>query len=148
MEDVKIARILADEFNKLSEDEEKVNRAYRESKRQEDKEVLEQLRDKKVCLCATMDVLGVTNLIDFGHLVRADLAPDAKKVYKREKLRVEQIAEAIVESYNQAEEMLDECELSDAGVFDAKLVKREASKYLKLLGLGVIRPDGKAVVEL
>lgn len=42
----------------------------------EDKEALDRIRDKKMTLCETMDLLGVNDLIDFEHKVRASLAAE------------------------------------------------------------------------
>lgn len=142
MEDAKVAGVLADEFNKLSREEE-VNR--------EDDEWLELLRGKKRYLCDVMDILGVSDLIDFEHKTIAHLKSGIEKPLVREgywKQRVEQVANVLVERYNNAAETLDVCDLSDAELFDLHLVKREAALYLKLFGLGRVNTDGKAVVSI
>lgn len=118
MEDAKVAGVLVDEFNKLSREEE-VNR--------EDEERLELLRDKERYLCNVMDILGVSGLIDFEHKTVAHLKPDTEKSLVREgywEQRVEQVANALVDRYNDAAETLDVCDLSDAELFYLHLVKR------------------------
>lgn len=142
MEDAKVASILADEFNMLSREEE-VNR--------EDEECLELLGDKKRYLCNVMDLLGVNNLIDFEHKTTAQLKSGIEMSLVREgywKERVEKIAEVIVERYNQAKEMIESCNSTYLAKLRGQLIKCEAARYLKLLGLGVIRPDGTAVVRV
>lgn len=142
MEDTKVAGILADEFNKLSREEE-VNR--------EDEEWLELLRDKKRYLCNVMDILGVSDLIDFEHKAIAHLKSGIEKPLVREgywKQRVYQVAKVLVDSHNDASETLKTCVLSFPARLTALAVRREAAKYLKLLGLGLINTDGTAVVRV
>lgn len=142
MEDAKIAGILADEFNKLSNDEE-ANR--------EDEELLAWSRGKKSCLCNVMGILGVRDLIDIECKTVAYLKSDIENALVPEgywEQRLEQVAKVLVEIYYDAVEMLENCVLSDAEAFDARIVKREAARYLRLLHLGVIKPDGTAVVSI
>lgn len=137
MEDAKVAGVLADEFNKLS--------------CEEDEECLELLRDKKRYICNVISNLGVRDLIDFECKTVAHLKSDTEKPLVREgywEQRVEQVANALVDRYNNAAETLDVCDLSAAELFDLHLVKREAAMYLKLFGLGRFNADGKAVASI
>lgn len=113
--------------------------------------MLELLRDKKRYLCNVMNILGARDLIDFEHKTIAQLKSGIEKPLVREgywKQRVYQVAKVLVVSHNNASETLKTCALYSPTRLTELAVRREAAKYLKLLGLGLISADGTAVVSI